>query len=182
VKRRLFDVLAGMSFVMLVGSVVLWAYARHYRDLSIGGFSNMPFQLDAPSERFAIQFFGFAYVITARDGGVEFYWQEQKPKETNRGISSIYARVEDTIMGFGVNIAPDVMAANGRRRWVRQGTVRAPIAMFVLFFSIWPAYCAIRFTSLRFRHKHGFCRVCGYDLRATADRCPECGTVPPKRE
>ena len=44
---------------------------------------------------------------------------------------------------------------------------------------IWISATALRPRRIRAAKAKGMCPTCGYDLRATPDRCPECGTVTP---
>jgi hypothetical protein len=77
------------------------------------------------------------------------------------------------------------------RRYIGFGTgitgyggrfINLPYWLAVVVLAILPSI-AWRQHHRRLQHERlerGICLVCGYDLRATPDRCPECGTIPPK--
>jgi hypothetical protein len=44
--------------------------------------------------------------------------------------------------------------------------------------TIWLVRAACHQVVVKRRSQRNFCTACGYDLRATPDRCPECGMVP----
>jgi hypothetical protein len=58
-----------------------------------------------------------------------------------------------------------------------QVRVIAPFWFLVMLFAGPPAIRVMRFARARARHRRSLCVVCGYDLRATPERCPECGTA-----
>jgi hypothetical protein len=58
----------------------------------------------------------------------------------------------------------------------------AQLWVLVALFSIAPIIWIVVPIRSRKRRRQGFCRRCGYDLRATPDRCPECGTPAPNQK
>jgi hypothetical protein len=55
-------------------------------------------------------------------------------------------------------------------------TVRVSLWLPTCVFAAWPTVQFALFV-LRRRTKPGRCLACGYDLRASPERCPECGTL-----
>ncbi len=57
-----------------------------------------------------------------------------------------------------------------------------PYSSMLEFLAILPALKVVavirRSVRRAAKHRPGHCAICGYDLRATPQRCPECGTIP----
>lgn len=56
--------------------------------------------------------------------------------------------------------------------------ITVPFWSLVLLFASLPALLLRRMISRRSAVRGGFCAECGYDLRMTPERCPECGAIP----
>jgi hypothetical protein len=90
------------------------------------------------------------------------------------GPSAYMARNVPRVLGIGIGTRHDVATYGHNENWI----VTAPHVMWALPAAVVAAVGVGRWWRDRALRRPGHCRACGYDLRATPGRCPECGTVP----
>jgi hypothetical protein len=175
-RRRLFVTLSTFSLMLCIGLGAVWL--RSYRKSecwfqSLDDFSTLQVGEPAP-ETFTVVFAGTV------KGAVLAGWQ----RETNpgHGFSSMYLHTRPTespyfsSLGFGLHwrtTGPPTKAKQER-------VIVLPIWCLILLTAAMPIQC-YRLARGRWLHEKrrglGLCERCGYDLRATPERCPECGAV-----
>ena len=161
--RSLSTLVSAVSLVLCAATVVLWvrSYRRHDH----------------------VNHQGWWHVDTFKGGACLTVWPQQRPRAWARPewesdakpyAWSGYADVTADVLGVATGGHGD---ATGRVWWVRvpywspAGAFAAP----VLLLGVARRWARVRAGRARAR---GACPGCDYDLRATPDRCPECGTAP----
>jgi hypothetical protein len=177
--RRLLNLLTALSLLLCLAAVGLWGRSYWRSDTLV----------DLRENRL---------VVASSDRGVLSFWRINGHRESEEQVGLHYESQEASEISS--TEPPDSGVTRdwgffGFRWYVsRGGTMRllnprvtltmpsrsraeVPAWFIVLAFLILPFWRVGHFTRARRRRRAGLCPACGYDLRATPGRCPECGTV-----
>jgi hypothetical protein len=186
VRRRLFNICAAASLVLCVATAVLWvrSYPRSetFSALKPGGFelSSHDGRLDLFLCREFPYESGFAWTNggTRRIDGDEFHQYSGEGGSLSMRVPGIIQWGEG-YTSYRVRNGASGLSARTTWQWF------AFPHWLVFVISAAPALYWFFTTTLhlrarrrqRRRQRANQCLACGYDLRASSDRCPECGLV-----
>ena len=103
--------------------------------------------------------------------GHEFYWKTQNPVLPDHGWQETFWKRRGFLL--------DLKHKSRERRDFFRLRIAVPLWAPAIVFALPPAGAVALFLRRRRRVKRGLCLKCGYDLRASPDRCPECGEPAP---
>jgi hypothetical protein len=191
-RRTLFTPAAAVSTVLLVGLVAAWV-----RSYWVGDSLHWEREREGPA-----WMQGRSVNLCIGEGGAGFGYVQQNDagsEQAIRGESEVRAGIRKATVRCTYAVTPQTHwhALPPESRWgfyfrrsfssstyhgVRSDTIMiqadSPFWPFALALTALPAAWLRRRTRSRLRARRGLCTACGYDLRATPDRCSECGALP----
>ncbi len=170
-KPRLLNLAAGVSLLLAIAIVALWVRSYWWSVYAIRVTT-------AVEEAHEVS---RAWQLTASRGGIRVALLEMSssaPAQANFSSSR----------GWKWFQGPPQMELGSLPRFMHEATTMpqpghayflvCPFWLMIIGLAILPTIAIVRHRRRRRRETNNLCPTCGYDLRATPDRCPECGAVP----
>jgi hypothetical protein len=199
VKQRLLNVLVGVSLVLCVAAAVLWV-----RSYDIGELFEYV-KLGSVDRTFSV------YLLSGATGNIHFFrtqWSFKKPglaekfalsdselfhegfhfyssgplSKTTFSLPYAWHFLGFGFQGWRPQLDPADLSIEAGSQFVSELDLQIPDWFIVLLTASLPAIAVWFRLKRRSRSRKCLCLVCGYDLRATPNRCPECGTAVPTKE
>ena len=184
VRRRLLNLLTGLSLLLCVAMAALWVRSYSVFDRLTHYDSHRPGGHYEDKSLYIALGRGSLYVERSfrrserrpPPGFTSTYWS--RLTINHEGGHSDYEgrRWDSALAGFRLqrgSFTPD--QARSVDMYYAFTLVGIPLWSVVLLTPVLPSVRLTRHVWHR-RRSQGYCPRCGYDLRATPDRCPECGT------
>jgi hypothetical protein len=171
IKRRSLNILAGLSLALWAALVVTWIIDRR-RDRGRDYYGPTPagWKVFVSDGAVGVRHWTATTVPVAQF--LPDDWM-RSPRSTWQAFGVRYqGHGRRGLLYWGESYALRGLSATPFVEW---SVGYKPLMLLLSPALLWPIFAIPRSLQRRRLARRGLCRNCGYDLRATPDRCPECG-------
>jgi len=162
--------LSTLSFLLLATTIVLWARSRHHADAV--GFYTPAGHLDGLSSDKGGMLLFLSNIPFGREMGLSADAMSVPPDDFLSVHDLLFDPTNAKWNFIGFHLAGGTLLTWG---W-KYSALIVPYWALVLVLVILPVASFRGIVIRLWRKRRGQCLTCGYDLRHSQDRCPECGT------
>ena len=170
-KRRLFTILSALSLLLCVAVCVMWV-----RSYWVADTLSFRYREGTPTRWF--------FVTSGRGrAGIASYWfnypWQPTPEWAHGRVGWRTAPVKPAYAEDSHKVVWERLGVRLYRYADRRNHAAWSLSLSYLYIPLLPLpLLALLYLFPTRRRRSGLCPSCGYDLRATPGRCPECGLVP----